>query len=107
MMLTAWPVRDRPGTETGRKRHRAWPRPTPAPCSATAVASVAWIAGRRWRAVPSGGTVIGELHGWQFRVAVIAAGLRISASALTTAARLLEQHCLPSLTGVSSPGSKD
>jgi hypothetical protein len=41
----------------------------------------AWIAGRRWKAVPGGWTVSGELEGWQFRVGVIAGGLRISASA--------------------------
>jgi hypothetical protein len=42
----------------------------------------AWIAGRRWKAVPSGWTVSGELQGWQFRLDVIpAGGLRISASA--------------------------
>jgi hypothetical protein len=40
-----------------------------------------WIAGRRWRAVPGGWTVTGELQGWQFRLDVIPAGLRISASA--------------------------
>src|SRR4051812_23560288 len=32
----------------------------------------AWIAGRRWKAVPGGWTVSGELEGWQFRVGVIA-----------------------------------
>jgi hypothetical protein len=58
----------------------------------------AWIAGRRWKAAPSGWTVTGELQGWQFRIDVIPAGLRISASTPTTAARLLEQHCLPFLT---------
>jgi hypothetical protein len=41
----------------------------------------AWIAGRRWRAVPGGWLVTGELQGWQFRLDVIPAGLRISASA--------------------------
>jgi hypothetical protein len=41
----------------------------------------AWVAGRRWRAVPGGWTVTGELQGWQFRIDVIPAGLRISASA--------------------------
>ena len=41
----------------------------------------AWIATRRWRAVPGGWTVTGELQGWQFRIDVIPAGLRISASA--------------------------
>jgi hypothetical protein len=41
----------------------------------------AWIAGRRWRAVPDGWTVTGELQGWQFRIEVIVGGLRISASA--------------------------
>jgi hypothetical protein len=41
----------------------------------------AWIAGRRWKAVPGGWTVSGELEGWQFRVGVVADGLRISASA--------------------------
>jgi len=42
----------------------------------------AWIAGRRWDTAPSGWTVSGELQGWQFRIDVILAGLRISASAL-------------------------
>jgi hypothetical protein len=41
----------------------------------------AWIAGRRWRAVPGGWTVTGELQGWHFRIDVIPVGLRISASA--------------------------
>jgi hypothetical protein len=42
----------------------------------------AWIAGRRWRAVPGGWIVTGELQGWQFRLDVIpAGGLRISVSA--------------------------
>jgi hypothetical protein len=40
----------------------------------------AWIAGRRWKAVPGGWTVTGELQGWQFRLDVIPAGFRISAS---------------------------
>jgi hypothetical protein len=41
----------------------------------------AWIAGRRWKTAPSGWIVTGELQGWQFRIDVIPAGLRISASA--------------------------
>jgi hypothetical protein len=41
----------------------------------------AWITGRRWKAAPGGWTVTGELQGWQFRLDVIPAGLRISASA--------------------------
>jgi hypothetical protein len=41
----------------------------------------AWIAGRRWKTAPSDWIVTGELQGWQFRVDVIPAGLRISASA--------------------------
>jgi hypothetical protein len=41
----------------------------------------AWIAGRRWKTAPGGWTVTGELQGWQFRLDVIPAGLRISASA--------------------------
>ena len=41
----------------------------------------AWIAGRRWKTAPGGWAVTGELQGWQFRVDVIPAGLRISASA--------------------------
>jgi len=40
----------------------------------------AWIAGRRWKAAPGGWIVTGELQGWQFRIDVIPAGLRISAS---------------------------
>jgi hypothetical protein len=39
----------------------------------------AWIAGRRWKAVPGGWTVTGELEGWQFRIDVIAGGLRLTA----------------------------
>ena len=39
----------------------------------------AWIAGRRWRAVPGGWTVTGELQGWQFRVEVVTGNLQISA----------------------------
>ena len=39
------------------------------------------IAGRRWKTAPGGWIVTGELQGWQFRVDVAAAGLRISASA--------------------------
>jgi hypothetical protein len=42
----------------------------------------AWIAGRRWKVAPGGWAVTDELQGWQFRLAVIPAGLRISASAL-------------------------
>jgi hypothetical protein len=41
----------------------------------------AWIAGRRWRTAPGGWIVTGELQGWQFRLDVIPAGLRVSASA--------------------------
>jgi hypothetical protein len=41
----------------------------------------AWIAGRRWKAVPGGWVVTDELQGWQFRIDVIAGELRISASA--------------------------
>jgi hypothetical protein len=41
----------------------------------------AWIASRRWKAMPGGWTVSGELQGWQFRLDVIAGGLRVSASA--------------------------
>ena len=40
-----------------------------------------WIAGRRWRAVPGGWIVTGELQGWQFWLGIIPAGLHISASA--------------------------
>ena len=40
----------------------------------------AWIAGRRWKTAPGGWTVTGELQGWQFRLDVVAAGLRVSAS---------------------------
>jgi hypothetical protein len=42
----------------------------------------AWIAGRRWKPAPGGWTVSGELQGWQFQVEVVAAGLRITASAV-------------------------
>jgi hypothetical protein len=41
----------------------------------------AWIADRRWKAVPGGWGVTDELQGWQFRIDVVAGGLRISASA--------------------------
>jgi hypothetical protein len=41
----------------------------------------AWIAGRRWKAVPGGWTVTGELQGWQFRLDIITGGLQITASA--------------------------
>jgi hypothetical protein len=41
----------------------------------------AWIAGRRWKAVPGGWIVTDELEGWQFWIDVIAGGLRINASA--------------------------
>ena len=41
----------------------------------------AWIAGRRWKPAPAGWTVTDELQGWHFRLVVIPAGLRISASA--------------------------
>jgi hypothetical protein len=41
----------------------------------------AWIAGRRWKAAPSGWTVTSESQGWQFRLDVVAGGLRITASA--------------------------
>jgi hypothetical protein len=41
----------------------------------------AWIAGRRWKTAPGGWIVTGELQGWQFRIDLIPAGLRISASA--------------------------
>ena len=41
----------------------------------------AWIAGRPGKAAPGGWTVTGELQGWQVRLDVIPAGLRISASA--------------------------
>jgi hypothetical protein len=41
----------------------------------------AWIASRRWQATPDGWIVTGELQGWQFRIDVVAGGLRITASA--------------------------
>ena len=41
----------------------------------------AWIAGRRWRAVPGGWTVTGELQGWSFQLEPVAGGLRIAAGA--------------------------
>ena len=40
-----------------------------------------WVAGRRWKAAPGGWTVTSELQGWQFRLDVIPAGRRVSASA--------------------------
>src|SRR5215212_154295 len=39
-----------------------------------------WIAGRPWRAAPSGWTVAGELQGWRFRVEVARGGVRVVAS---------------------------
>jgi hypothetical protein len=36
----------------------------------------AWIASRRWNTAPGGWTVTDELQGWQFRLDVVAAGLR-------------------------------
>jgi hypothetical protein len=41
----------------------------------------AWVAGRRWKTAPSGWIVTGELQGWEFRLDVIPADLRVSASA--------------------------
>jgi hypothetical protein len=41
----------------------------------------AWIAGRRWKAVPGGWTVAGEFDGWHFRIDVIPGGLRLTACA--------------------------
>jgi hypothetical protein len=41
----------------------------------------AWMAGRRWKAMPGGWDVTGELQGWQFLVELVAGGLRVSASA--------------------------
>jgi hypothetical protein len=40
----------------------------------------AWIAERRWQAVPGGWTVADELHGWRFRLERIPDGLRVIAS---------------------------
>jgi hypothetical protein len=40
-----------------------------------------WIAEQPWQAASSGWTVTGELQGWQYRIDITAAGLRISASA--------------------------
>jgi hypothetical protein len=40
----------------------------------------AWMAGRRWQAVPGGWTVTGELQGWHFRIEVAGEELRVSAS---------------------------
>ena len=40
-----------------------------------------WIAEQPWQAVPDGWTVAGELQGWQVRIEVVAAGLRVSAGA--------------------------
>jgi hypothetical protein len=42
----------------------------------------AWIAGRRWKAAPSGWIVTGELQSWRFRVEVVADELRVSARAM-------------------------
>jgi hypothetical protein len=41
----------------------------------------AWITGRRWKAMPGGWTVIGELQGWSFRLEAMAGGLRVTAGA--------------------------
>lgn len=39
-----------------------------------------WIASQPWQAVPGGWTVTGDLQGWRFRLAIVAGGLRVSAS---------------------------
>ena len=41
----------------------------------------AWIAGRRWKAMPGGWTVAGELQGWSFQLEPVAGGLCIAAGA--------------------------
>jgi hypothetical protein len=41
----------------------------------------AWIAVRRWQAVPGGWTAAGELQGWRFHLEPVVGGLRIAASA--------------------------
>jgi hypothetical protein len=41
----------------------------------------AWIAARRWKAVPGGWIVAGEFDGWHFRIDVIPGGLRLTAGA--------------------------
>ena len=38
------------------------------------------IAGRRWRAVPGGWIVTGELQGWSFQLEPVAGGIRIAVS---------------------------
>jgi hypothetical protein len=55
-------------------------RQLPRDCSGL-IGLKAWIAGRRWKTAPSGWIVSGKLQGWQFRIDVIPAGLRISAGA--------------------------
>jgi hypothetical protein len=40
-----------------------------------------WTAEQPWQAVPSGWALVGERQGWRFRIDVIPAGLRITASA--------------------------
>jgi hypothetical protein len=35
----------------------------------------AWVAARRWKAMPGGWIVTSELQGWQFRVEVIASAM--------------------------------
>ena len=41
----------------------------------------AWIAEQDWQVVPGGWTVTSQFQNWRFRVDVIPAGLRVSASA--------------------------
>jgi hypothetical protein len=41
----------------------------------------AWIVTRRWKPVPSGWAITGELQGWSFQLEPVAGGLRISAGA--------------------------
>jgi hypothetical protein len=40
----------------------------------------AWVSGRRWKTTLGGWIVTDALQGWQLRVDIIPAGLRISAS---------------------------
>ena len=39
----------------------------------------AWISGRRWKLMPGGWIVTGELQGWRFQLEVVPEGLRVTA----------------------------
>jgi hypothetical protein len=41
----------------------------------------AWIAERRWKAIPGGWEVLPDLQGWRFKLEVVSGGIRVSAAA--------------------------